>query len=152
MNRIDIRVDKKALALDRVWLRKAARSILKAAGFTHGETSIYICDADTMRALNAKWRGKNSVTDVLTFSQHEGEQPGVEDSVFGDIVICTSRAMEQGKSRGIAYYDEVLNLLVHGVAHLAGHDHEQSRSMAKTMRDFEKKLKQEAEACLAAQT
>jgi ssRNA-specific RNase YbeY (16S rRNA maturation enzyme) len=59
--------------------------------------------------------------------------------------------MEQAEAGGIAYYDEVLTLLVHGVAHLAGHDHEKGRRLAKAMRGFEQKLKQEAEAALAAQ-
>jgi probable rRNA maturation factor len=147
---IGIRFDKKALTLDRAWLKKAVRAILSAAGFANGELSIYICDADTMLDLNSTWRGKDDVTDVLSFAQHEGE-PGFPDAIFGDIVICTSRALEQAKEAGVTYYDEVLTLLVHGIAHLAGHDHEKGRRLAKAMVEFEQKLKQEAEAALAAQ-
>lgn len=150
MNRVEIRTDKTALAVDRAWLKKAVRSILRAAGFTNGELSIYICDADNMQNLNSAWRGKNAVTDVLSFAQHDGERAGFQDSVFGDIVICSSRAMEQAASAGVTLYDEMLSLLAHGVAHLAGYDHEKGRAMAKRMREFEQKLKQEAEAALAA--
>ncbi|MDR2734038.1 MAG: rRNA maturation RNase YbeY [Spirochaetota bacterium] len=150
MNRIGIRMDKTALAVDRAWLKKAARAILKAAGYTNAELSVYICNEENMRSLNAAWRGKNSVTDVLTFAQHEGERAGFQDSVFGDLVICSSRAMEQAAARGSTFHDEMLTLLAHGAAHLAGYDHQKGRDMAREMREFEQKLKQKAEAALAA--
>jgi len=150
MNRVEVRLDKTALAVDRAWLKKAVRAILKAAGFANGELSVYICDEGNMRSLNSAWRGKDSVTDVLSFAQHDGEREGFQDSVFGDVVICSKRAMEQANAAGISLQDEMLALLAHGVAHLAGYDHEKGRDKARQMREFEQKLKQEAEAVLAA--
>jgi len=151
MNRVEISCDKNALPVDRAWLRRAARQVLRALGYSDAELSVYICDEEKMRALNLEWRGKDRVTDVLSFSQHEGEAVDLQDSCLGDVVICSARAQEQAKSAGVYFYDEILTLLIHGAVHLAGFDHEKGRTEAKRMREMESKVKQEVEALLAGQ-
>jgi probable rRNA maturation factor len=151
VNRVEITCDKGAFPVDRAWLRQAARKVLRAMGYSNAELSVYICDEEKMRALNAEWRGKDRVTDVLSFAQNEGDFAEPQSACLGDVVICSARAQEQAAGAGIHYNNEILNLLVHGTAHLAGFDHEKGRGEAKAMREFENKIKQEVEAFLAGQ-
>ena len=152
VNRIGISCDRKAFPVERAWLRRAAKQVLCAMDFSGAEISIYICDEEKMRSLNAEWRGRDQVTDVLSFSQREGELTDPEDICLGDIVICSARAKAQADAAGIQFYDEIQNLLIHGAAHLIGYDHEKGRKEAKSMREFEAKIKQKMEAAFAGQT
>ena len=152
VNRIGISSDTNALPVERAWLRRAAKHVLCAMDFSDAEISLYICDEEKMRALNAEWRGRDQVTDVLSFAQREGEQGDPDDVYLGDIVICSARAKAQAAAAGIQFYDEIQNLLVHGAAHLVGYDHERGRKEAKAMREFEAKIKQKMEAAFAGQT
>ncbi len=77
-----------------------------------------------MKRLNHHYRGKNKVTDVLSFSRLEGaETPHPE---VGDVILCAARAREQAGDWGNTYLDELARLTVHGVLHLFGYDHERS--------------------------
>lgn len=77
-----------------------------------------------MKALNKQYRGKNYVTDVLSFSRLEGhEMPHPE---VGDVIICGARAREQAPEWNNTLMDELSRLTVHGILHLFGFDHERS--------------------------
>lgn len=77
-----------------------------------------------MKKLNREWRGKNKVTDVLSFSRLEGvDTPHPE---IGDVILCSARAREQAADWGNTLPDELARLTVHGVLHLFGYDHERS--------------------------
>ena len=81
-----------------------------------------------VRRLNRDFRGKDKATDVLSFPG--GESP--EGRHLGDIVISIPTAERQAASCGVALEDEVKRLLLHGVLHCLGHDHETDRGeMAK---------------------
>lgn len=80
------------------------------------ELSILLCDDETIRALNREWRKKDSATDVLSFPMGRG--------ILGDIVISVPTAMAQAEACGHSLDEEMRVLLVHGVLHLCGHDHE----------------------------
>uniref|UniRef100_A0A7S0P0T7 Uncharacterized protein n=1 Tax=Calcidiscus leptoporus TaxID=127549 RepID=A0A7S0P0T7_9EUKA len=109
-----------------------ALQILQAVNLTV-ELSLTLCDNAFMRALNAQWRGKDSSTDVLSFP--------VEDEVMvGDVVICLSVAERQAAERGHSLRDEVRVLLVHGLLHLMGYDHEVSLEAALEMEAAEQLL------------
>jgi rRNA maturation RNase YbeY len=71
-----------------------------------------------MRALNAGWKGRDRVTDVLAFSL-----AGPGEIVAGDIYICPWIATREAAARGIPVRRELLRLVVHGVLHVLGHDH-----------------------------
>lgn len=91
-----------------------ARKVLLASGEDIGEVSIAFVDDATMRNLNRKFRGKNKTTDVLTF-------PG-EDSC--EIVISVDRARAQAQKEKHSVATELRYLLVHGILHGLGYDHE----------------------------
>lgn len=85
--------------------------------------SIFFCDSDTMKNLNNNYRGKNYVTDVLSFSQIEGEV--IAESIFlGDVVICLAQAELQAEEQKHSLESEIKFLILHSILHLLGYDHE----------------------------
>ena len=76
-----------------------------------------------LRALNLRFLGKDAVTDVLSFRHVDGNAPGDGDSI-GDLAISLGRARAQARERGHSIENEVSILMLHGVLHLLGMDHE----------------------------
>jgi len=109
--------------LDRRRLQRRARRLLAEVGLAGRELSILLTDDEEMTALNRQYRGRDRTTDVLSFSQQEGERSGLQPALLGDVVISLPVAARQARKRSAALWDEVLVLLVHGVLHLLGHDH-----------------------------
>ncbi|NIP15483.1 MAG: rRNA maturation RNase YbeY [Pseudomonadales bacterium] len=100
------------------------------------ELCIRIVDGQESRELNARYRGKDKPTNVLSFPA-DVDLP--EGKLLGDVVICApvvgAEAVEQGKSSE----DHFAHMVVHGVLHLGGYDHEQSGE-AELMETIEKKI------------
>jgi rRNA maturation RNase YbeY len=104
-----------------------------------------------MRRLNALYRGVDRSTDVLSFPlSDEGLNPlrnrcGNGPLPLGDIIICVPKAQLQAKQYGIPFREETRRLLVHGLLHLVGYDHElnsyQKRKMEKKERELLDALK-----------
>ncbi len=122
-------------------LKNLATRILKDLGNPDAELSIVITDDEEIRVLNHRFRGLDKATDVLSFSQREGEG-GVPDSdLLGDVVISFERAFRQGEELGHGTREELKKLLVHGVLHLMGYEHEDtSEKEAERMEEMEEKL------------
>ena len=93
-----------------------------------------ITDDAGIRELNQQWRGKDKATDVLSFSQVEGEGPGTAPELLGDVVISWETAKRQALEMGHTSEEEMKRLLVHGVLHLLGFDHEKGEEEARLMR------------------
>lgn len=91
------------------------------------EVSVALIKDSEMRKLNKSYRGKDSTTDVLSFSDigDDTELPFAEG--LGEVLISYSQAFRQAKDRGHSIKKEIEKLLVHGLAHLAGYDHETDR-------------------------
>jgi probable rRNA maturation factor len=90
------------------------------------ELSVVITDDGTIHQLNREYRETDEATDVLSFSQSEGEAfalPDGETPHLGDVIISLDTARRQASEHGLALDDEVSHLLVHGVLHLLGYDH-----------------------------
>jgi len=83
------------------------------------EVSIALIDDEAMTGLNRKFRKKNKTTDVLTF-------PG-DDRFLGDIVISLDQARRQAATEKHSLATEVRYLILHGILHALGHDHETDR-------------------------
>jgi probable rRNA maturation factor len=95
-----------------------------------------------MRDLNRIYRGKDRVTDVLSFSQLEGLVSGAcgPSIDLGDIVINPAQALRQARACGETFEREMSRLLVHGLLHLLGYDHEKNRYQARRMRVLEEDI------------
>ena len=98
------------------------------------QVTILLVGERAMRGLNRRWRGKDRATDVLSFSQREGEGGGLNPLLLGDIVICVPAARRQAREAGHCLAAEIDRLAVHGLLHLAGHEHEGDPVAARTMR------------------
>lgn len=98
------------------------------------ELSIALVDQETIKELNVKYRYKNGVTDVLSFPlADEG------DFLLGEVVIAPAVAKSNAKVFKISLDDEINLLLVHGLLHLVGHDHQKDKE-ARIMRKREKEI------------
>ncbi len=76
-----------------------------------------------MKELNSLFRGKDSTTDVLSFP-HEPDEFDLDESNLGDIVISAEQAAKQAAENGLTLDGELKQLILHGVLHLCGYDHE----------------------------
>jgi probable rRNA maturation factor len=102
------------------------RVLRQIAGQLHikGTVTIKIADDEEMRALNKKYRRHDRVTDVLSFSLEEKLPDGF---YAGDILICWTQAEKQARENNHSLQKELLLLMIHGLLHLHGHDHEKDR-------------------------
>lgn len=89
---------------------------------SEAELSIAFVDDAEMQTLNASYRGKDYPTDVLSFPQ---EDMGGAPALLGDVVISLPTAERQAKEYGTELSYEVARLLVHGILHLVGYEHEE---------------------------
>jgi probable rRNA maturation factor len=126
-------------AVDGGRLESLARRALNAEEAPPCELSVTVTDDETVRALNREYAGEDAVTDVLSFSQREGEAlvaPLGATPALGEVVIAYPQAVRQAKG-GVDL--EVDWLLVHGVLHLLGYDHAEPEE-ARRMREREESL------------
>lgn len=110
-------------------VKKTAQALLAAVGEPTSSLSISIVGDRAIRSLNCNHRGKDRATDVLSFPLFEPKMlrrrdPGVSERLLGDIVISLDTAARQAKAYDASLESEVARLLIHGVLHLMGHDHE----------------------------
>jgi probable rRNA maturation factor len=143
-HRVDVRLLAGRGAMPAAELRRIAQAVLAAenVALTVG-VEVILADADTVRTLNRLYRGKDEPTDVLSFATAEVDEPFIEDDEeppsLGEIVVCYPVAKEQAEAAGRPLAGEVAHLLVHGLLHVTGHDHE-SPAESKRMQDHEDEL------------
>lgn len=106
--------------------------------FSESELSIRITDDEEIRVLNQQYRSKDMPTDVLSFALFDepiefsfdedvsevGQESQRPQDLLGDVVISLDTACRQAKEQGITPRDEVIKLLIHGLLHLLGYEHE----------------------------
>ncbi|MBO5288515.1 MAG: rRNA maturation RNase YbeY [Spirochaetales bacterium] len=104
--------------------------------------SLLFTDDERIKELNNNYRGKDTATDVLSFSQMEGEEFGFENHFLGDIVIAVPYVTEQAKRLGHSVFEEVRYLILHGILHLMGYDHNEDEDceMSHLEKNIYKKL------------
>lgn len=108
--------------------------------------SVLLCGEAKIKKLNADYRHKDKVTDVLSFPTFETLRgPKTTNDytgsliLLGDLAICHQRVIKQAKEFEISYLDEFIHLFIHGAIHLMGYDHEISSKEEKLMQDWENK-------------
>lgn len=121
-------------------LEADARALLAHLDLAPAVLSLLLCSDAFIQPLNAEWRGKDAPTDVLSFSQREGEGARADDPVLGDLVISLDTAERQAAELGHAVESELRVLLVHGLLHLLGLDHERGEDEAREMEAREVEL------------
>jgi rRNA maturation RNase YbeY len=128
--------------LDRALLAQRARRALRELEASRAELSLALVDDVAMAELNERHRGKRGPTDVLSFSLVEGAHSEFRGALLGDVVIDLEQAARQARG---TLDDEVAKLMIHGVLHLLGHDHEEAGE-ARRMRAEERRVWQAVRA------
>lgn len=132
----------------RALVEKCARNVLSRENVDFpAEIDITVVDADTIREMNAEYRSKDSVTDVLSFPMYEfyngepreelDEEPDTGCVMLGDMILCYTRACEQAKEFGHSAARECGYLTTHSMLHLLGYDHERNDEDTRLMRSKE---------------
>lgn len=103
------------------------------------EVSLAFCDDAAIRALNARWRGKDKPTNVLSFPT-----PGAlhKKPLLGDVVIAYETVAREAQQEGSSLADHTAHMIFHGFLHLIGYDHETSAE-AEEMETLERRIAQE---------
>ena len=132
----------------RALVEKCARNVLSRENVDFpAEIDITVVDADTIREMNAEYRSKDSVTDVLSFPMYEfyngepreelDEEPDTGCVMLGDMILCYTRACEQAKEFGHSAARKCGYLTTHSMLHLLGYDHERNDEDTRLMRSKE---------------
>jgi len=132
----------------RMLIRRCCHAVLQIEEFAdQAEISVSFVDNDQIREMNRQYRGKDSVTDVLSFPMGDN---GVYDinretgaKILGDIVISVPRAMEQARTYGHTLEREIGYLTAHSMLHLLGYDHEDGGLARVRMREKEERVMRE---------
>ncbi len=111
-----------------------------ALELTDSELSILLVNDTQMQEMNRLYRSKDKTTDVLAFSMRDGQYPDINPAILGDIVISLPTAGRQAREKNHGIYKEIAILLIHGMLHLIGYDHERGRKEEQKMRRMEKKI------------
>ena len=119
---------------------KWARQVLSMQKIDHGELGIILVNDRQIRVYNREYRKKDKPTDVLSFPMREGVGGELHPYFLGDVMISLERSAEEAVRYGRLRREQLLILLIHGVLHLLGYDHERSPVEARRMQRREKLL------------
>jgi len=139
------------ITFDRARLERSARAILDDVGEASAELGILFVGDQRIRSLNRRYRGNDRTTDVLAFAMREarplhalrraqGRPALLTPDLLGDVVISVPTAWRQAIEAGRSLNEELTCLLVHGILHLCGYDHERSEKEARRMHRRERMI------------
>ncbi len=114
-------------------IRKTAEIILNTLDKDEAELSILMVDDLKIADLNKRYLNREGPTNVIAFPMQAGEFTEVNPYLLGDVVISTDTAAKEGATAGIGTAMRFRQLLVHGILHLCGYDHEESEQEALRM-------------------
>lgn len=111
-----------------------ARAALNVDGMRGGQITVRFVDAEEGQGLNREFRGKDYATNVLSFPYES------EPVVCGDLVICSPVVEREAKEQDKSLEAHIAHLIVHGMLHLQGYDHETSKADARRMENHERAI------------
>jgi len=120
--------------LDQEKLKLACQQFMKEFGVADRELVIRLVSPREIQVLNKEYRGKNQVTNVLSFTSDIPLEIG--ESILGDVVICVDVVREEAELGSKAFSDHLIHITIHGILHLLGYDHD-NLSSAKKMEGIE---------------
>lgn len=131
--------------LNRKLIEKTVLAFALSSGIKKANFSLAFVGDKEMQKLNCSYRGKDKVTDVLSFAEEKDNfilhSDDKSERYLGEIIICLAQAKRQAKEYNWTLDKEIVRLLVHGLAHLIGYDHENvSLKKVKEMELFEEKV------------
>jgi len=138
--KIWIRNRQKPIPLDLKKIRRVVRKILAKLGLPDAELSLLLVDDKQIQELNLRFLGRDKPTNVLAFSMREGEYSSLHPHLLGDLVISIETAKRQSKQSGLNEMEMLTLLLIHGILHLLGYEHEGTKKEAREMTLKQKEL------------
>ena len=123
-------------------LKKVAERILSALECPEEtELSVSIVGDRSIRIINREYLSKDRPTNVISFSMQEGEFGGINPHSLGDVIISADTAAREAEEGAMAFFERLSFLLMHGILHLCGYDHERSgEAEAEKMQQKEQQL------------
>jgi probable rRNA maturation factor len=110
--------------------------ILRELGCRDKEVSLLLVDNEEMREINRLHMSRDYTTNVIAFSQREGELGNLNPGILGDVVVSVEKAWYDAEENGLSLGDELDFLVIHGVLHLLGYNHEDcGEAKAQEMKD-----------------
>ncbi|MFV9646007.1 MAG: rRNA maturation RNase YbeY [Desulfobacterales bacterium] len=128
---IDNRQNKRRILQEKI--QQTAQVILSALDCPDGELSILIVDDIQIEELNKRYLNRLGPTNVIAFPMREGRFSNITPRLLGDVVISVEAAVREGELAKISMEDRFDQLLIHGILHLFGYDHEKSEQDAQQM-------------------
>ncbi len=138
-----IRIDNNQtkIKIDKRKIRRTTVLLLKHLNCADKEISLSFVDDQTIQELNKKYLHKDKPTNVLSFSLQEGEFSNINPYILGDIVISVATAKEDASKSALSFEQEINFLILHGLLHLLGYNHENTtKEETKKMQKKEKEL------------
>lgn len=115
-------------------IRRISAFVLEEMKRENVGLSVVLCNDEKIKEYNRNFRKKDYPTDVLTFLDGGEEE---DYTYLGDIIISMDRVKAQSVEHGVTRYEEFVRVLVHGILHLLGYDHEASKSEEKIMTELQ---------------
>jgi probable rRNA maturation factor len=138
---ISIQNRQKLLTVDVGRLRRSLKRLLKELGLTDSDVCLLLVDDDQIREINKNYLQRDRPTNVISFAMAEGAFGDVHPEILGDIILSVETAARDAMTCDIDFMDEVEFLLIHGLLHLLGYDHEKvARNEAEKMEKMEREL------------
>lgn len=123
-NKLSLSVQYADARLQEAITRPLLRRWVQAALFAPAQLTLRFVDAEEGRALNRDYRNKDYATNVLTFAYNEGEEPAEDEPTQADIILCTDVLQREAAEQNKPLEAHAAHLVVHGVLHAQGYDHE----------------------------
>ncbi len=129
-NKLSLSVQYPDPRLEAVVTRQKLRRWVQAALMAPAELTIRLVDAEEGQALNRDYRGKDYATNVLTFAYNEGETAASDEPTRADIILCTDVLEREAAEQNKTVEEHSAHLVVHGVLHAQGYDHDDDAEAA----------------------
>jgi rRNA maturation RNase YbeY len=137
---VQIKFQQKIPGLKSLTISRALKKVLKDLDCHDGELSVLLTDDQHMAHLNRRFLQREGPTNVLAFPMSDGDESDDDFGMLGDIVLSVDRAIHESKALEEPLEETVYRLLVHGLLHLLGFDHEKSPEEARRMQTEQDRL------------
>ena len=144
MTTVSIENRQKKYKVDLKRLRRSLNCLLKQLNCPESEVSVLLLDDKGIQEINRTYLDRDRPTNVISFAMNDGEFSAVNPHLLGDIIISVETALRDAKQEEINFMDELEFLLIHGLLHLLGYDHENTT----TVKASEMKIKERELFCL----
>ncbi|MDD5010223.1 MAG: rRNA maturation RNase YbeY [Syntrophorhabdaceae bacterium] len=131
-----IKNSQRSITINSRSVKRLTKKLLTFSGLQGKDISILFVNNRKITALNSRFFGKQYPTNVISFSYIDG-LPG---EIAGEIIISIEKAREEAEQSGVHFYERLFALIIHGLLHITGHDHEGEKNQGRRMRYREKKL------------